>query len=189
MINVFMPQYRELLKAVDVLAARLSAFYRGHLVCSPGCSACCMHHLSVFEVEADGISEALADLPAALRSRLRLQAQAAVRNEAGPGEAACPLLVNDLCAIYPARPLICRTQGLPLLLDDDEGAAVVDFCPLNFTAAGAAESLEEAYLVPLEELNARLVWANHAYCRRTGRGAAAGRRILLAEVVLESWIR
>ncbi|MGZ3809289.1 MAG: YkgJ family cysteine cluster protein, partial [Bacteriovorax sp.] len=42
---------------------------------------------------------------------------------------ACAFLYDDRCTIYEARPVICRTQGAPLFLQEEN---VLDYCPLNF---------------------------------------------------------
>ncbi|MFH1568638.1 MAG: YkgJ family cysteine cluster protein, partial [Gemmatimonadota bacterium] len=65
-------------------------------------------------------------------------------------EGACAFLdAEGACRIYPQRPYVCRTQGLPLRwLDEVDGATVElrDICPLN----------EEG--VPIEELDAAACW-------------------------------
>jgi len=90
--------------------------------CSEGCETCCHVDLSVFEVEAAPIRDALAALPDDLRARVRAQADQSAH---------CAMLVDGLCAVYEQRPLICRSHGLAVLLDDGK----VDHCPLNFTQA------------------------------------------------------
>src|SRR2546426_7210761 len=110
-------QYQQLIREADQMTARLSARYGAHLVCRAGCSGCCHHHLSVFEVEAVVVREAVAALPAEIRERIRHQAREVREREARGEPVACPLLLDDRCAIYSSRPLICRTQGLPLLIE------------------------------------------------------------------------
>ena len=90
--------------------------------CARGCDTCCRVDLSVFEVEAAPIREALAALPSALRETVRAQA--------GQTEH-CAMLVEGSCAVYEQRPLICRSHGVAVQLDD----GAVDHCPLNFTSA------------------------------------------------------
>lgn len=97
------------------------------------------------------------------------------------------MLVEDRCAIYESRPLICRTQGLPLLLKAEDGEAEVDFCPLNFTAESALDDLEEDNLVPLDDLNLQLALVNLQHCRAQGiNDEASGERISMANIILES---
>ncbi|MCW5970439.1 MAG: YkgJ family cysteine cluster protein [Blastocatellales bacterium] len=168
----------------DRLSAHLSAHYSAHLVCRAGCSACCRHHISVFPVEAAAIAAAVEDLPDEVRARVETQADEVVQREGRGAEAYCPLLVDDRCTIYSARPLICRTQGLPLIYEAEDGEQEVDFCPLNFTAPDAANELDENHLVPLDLLNLRLAAVNLDYCR--SQGIPAGRRIAIAKIVLSA---
>lgn len=98
--------------------------------CRAGCDRCCQR-FSVFEVEAEPIRRALAELEArdpALRERIREQGRDAQSS-------ACALLVDGLCSVYAERPLICRSHGLPIAVpdaDDPEGPLHLDHCPLNF---------------------------------------------------------
>ena len=96
---------------------------------------------------------------------IKLQAQKITQQELRGEAVACPLLVDDQCSIYDSRPVICRTQGLPLLYEAEDGNAEVDFCPLNFTTENATDSLEENHLVPLDALNLKLSIANLEFCQ------------------------
>lgn len=145
--------------------------------------------MSVFAVEAAAIGEAVDALPETLRQRLAQQARDVLGMEARDEPTICPMLVDDRCSIYAARPLICRTQGLPLLLETDDGEAEVDFCPLNFTAEDAVADLDEAHLVPLDELNLKLALLNLQHCREKEiADDASGQRVPMAEIILQSQI-
>ncbi len=180
-----MDAYSRLILEVDALSARLSHRYRVHLACRAGCSSCCNEDISVFEVEAESIGEAFRTLPVETREEVLHQAEIAATNGAGQAPAPCPFLIGDRCAIYDSRPLICRTQGLPLLYSAEDGVQEVDFCPLNFTAPGATDCIDEAYLVPLEDINEQLVMANLGHCRSKGQlPADSGRRTRMSEIIL-----
>src|SRR5215510_15323244 len=184
-----MSSYREFIEHVDRLTARLQARYSKHLICRAGCSGCCHHHLSVFAVEAEEARAAIESLPAPIRARVEEQAREVIVREAQGEPVACPLLVNDRCSIYESRPLICRTQGLPLLMEAEDGEQEVDFCPLNFTEAGAVDDLDEDHLVPLDVLNMRLALLNLEHCRETGLDVeVSGERIKMADIILKSRI-
>ncbi len=88
--------------------------------CGRGCDQCCHVDLSVFDVEAAPLRDALTALPAATRARVRAQAQQTQR---------CAMLLDGQCAVYDQRPLICRSHGAAVLLEDGR----VEHCPLNFT--------------------------------------------------------
>ena len=128
-------------------------------------------------------------LPEPIRVRLERQAREVLETEMHGEAVACPMLIDDRCAIYESRPLICRTQGLPLLLEAEDGGAEVDFCPLNFTAPEATNDLDEAHLVPLDDLNLKLALVNLRHCREQRiADDASGARQPMAQLILESRI-
>ena len=92
--------------------------------CATGCDACCHRRFGVFTVEADPIREALARIDPAVRARIRDQARS--------DEDRCPLLVDGRCTVYEVRPIICRSHGVPVAAEDEDGETVVDHCRLNF---------------------------------------------------------
>lgn len=114
------------------------------MACRAGCSQCCHAKFGVFEVEAQPIRVALAELEQTdpgKRQRIAKQA----RDQTLPH---CALLVDNQCAVYAQRPLICRSQGLPLVVER-AGKAQVDHCPLNF----ASEPPHRHSLMVLDNLN------------------------------------
>lgn len=157
--------YQRLIDEAEQLTSQLNERYRSHLKCGAGCSSCCHHHLSIFQVEAENIKPAIEALAPEIRERVNRQAHDIEELEAKNEPVACPLLIDDHCSVYEARPLICRTQGLPLLYEAEDGTSEVDFCPLNFTSDEAIAELDENYLVPLDALNLKLAMANIEYCR------------------------
>lgn len=112
-------------------AERLQALHAARLACRRGCSACCADGLTVFEVEAERIRR---HYPGLLAGGV-------------PGPAGgCPFLDGEgACRIYPHRPYVCRTQGLPLrwieARPEGEVVELRDICPLN-QAGPPVESLE-----------------------------------------------
>src|SRR5262247_3450379 len=182
-----MSSYRKFIEQVDLLIAKLQARYSKHLVCRAGCAGCCHHHLSVFAVEAEEARAAIETLPAPIRARVEEQAREVIKREAQGEPVACPLLVDDRCSIYEFRPLICRTQGLPLLIEAEDVEREVDFCPLNFTEAGAIDDLDEEHLLPLDMLNLRLAFVNLEHCREIRLGdEASGERMKMADIILKN---
>jgi hypothetical protein len=135
----------ELCARVDAFFDRVAARFPGEdgVTCRSGCSDCCRRRFSVTAVEAEVVAELLAALPAPDR--------AAIAARAREGDA-CPALEPDgRCAVYAARPLICRTHGLPIrfaaegpgsppgLRSAEPSSApgprhlpIVDACPRNF---------------------------------------------------------
>jgi uncharacterized protein len=147
---------------VDRSAGALAERHRERLRCGRGCHACCVDGLTVFEVEAERIRAHHAEL---LRSG----------RPSPPG--GCAFLGDaGECRIYPDRPYVCRTQGLPLRwLEDgprDESVELRDICPLN--EAGE----------PLEALPASACWTLGPVEERLRRlqeaaDGGAGRRVAL----------
>lgn len=144
--------YLALVERVDALCARTVDRFAAHLACRAGCDACC-RHLSVFAVEAQALREALKGLSGEAAALAREAAA-----NAAP-DAPCPLLHDGLCLLYLARPIICRTHGLPLLLLRD-GAGSIDFCPENFQGL---PSIPGSAVINLDRLNAMLATINALY--------------------------
>ncbi len=143
--------YRSLLRRVDEFAAGVFREYGRLIACSPGCDSCCTLE-TVNAIEAWTLLSHAASLGSAERYAIRRRA------EDGPGERGeCVLLANGLCAVYAARPIICRTHGLPLYVD-----GTVDFCPRNFGGVGRIES---PYILGLDALNTMLGAVNLRFQR------------------------
>jgi len=178
--------YKKFIEHVDQLSSKIQTRYSKHLNCRAGCAGCCHHHLSVFAVEAEETRAAIEALPIPIRSRVEERAREVIKREAQGAPVACPLLIDNRCSIYESRPLICRTQGLPLLIEAEDGEQEVDFCPLNFTEPGAIDDLDEDHLAPLDALNLRLALLNLEHCRETGLGdEASGERVKMADIILK----
>jgi uncharacterized protein len=146
--------YLALLARVDELCSRTAERFASQLSCRAGCDACC-RHLSIFAVEAAAIKEALRALPEGKAELIRSTAE-----NSGP-ESPCPLLHEGLCLLYEARPIICRTHGLPILINRD-GESSVDFCPENFRDLA---SIPGSDVIDLDRLNAILAAINAVYLK------------------------
>ena len=161
--------YHQLIAALDTEIARIGEMHGATLSCGPGCASCCLA-FSVLPIEAACLREAIGALP--------LPSQEQLGCNLTEGDDRCPLLIDDLCSVYAARPVICRTQGLPLAYVDEEREAIeISACPLNFPDeyAFAPESL-----LFLDDFNGRLSELNHIWCRT--QGLDPDRRIPLREV-------
>lgn len=144
--------YLALLSRVDELCGHTAERFKTQISCRPGCDACC-RHLSIFAVEAAALKQALGALAEPDASLIRAAAEST-----GP-EAPCPLLHGRLCLLYQARPIICRTHGLPLLVSRD-GESGVDFCPENFRGLS---SIPGSAVIDLDRLNSALAAINALY--------------------------
>jgi len=115
-------RYQDLVAKVDAKAQEFQERYAAQLQCRKGCSSCCQPGLSVFAVERNAI-RAWLQLQPDLLEKLQKQAE---------NPDACRFLdAAGSCQIYPVRPIICRTQGLPLSFKVNEQSRR-DVCPLNF---------------------------------------------------------
>lgn len=113
---------------------RVESNYPQGLSCKNGCSRCCYVDLSIFSVEAQFIRDWFKALSSNKKAELKVLWEKEIsyqKNFFDQNVASCPFLKNESCSIYEARPVICRTQGLPLKFND-EGEDCVDACPLNF---------------------------------------------------------
>jgi hypothetical protein len=119
-------EYRAAVKKIDDAVATLQARAGSAIRCERGCSSCCVDGLTVLPVEAAAIRAANVAPPAV------------------PAPGMCAFLsMEGSCSIYPVRPLLCRTHGLPLLMPPDTSSAAVSsglriiddvsVCALNFT--------------------------------------------------------
>ena len=166
--------YQDLLARIDVICREVEAEFGAHLACRAGCDGCC-RHITLFPVEAAALAAALNDLPQEEADRIRARAC-----NASP-EGSCPLLENGLCLLYAARPIICRTHGLPLLTIQG-GERTVDFCPLNFRDIS---SLPGKAVIDLDRLNMTLAAINALFVAKFFTGAPPEKeRVTIAEALI-----
>jgi len=152
--------YEQLGAKVDAFFGRVRVRYPGALTCHQGCASCCHQHLSVVVAEFRRVAAAALELPAADQEALR------ARLAAGRADPRCPLLDDvGACRVYAARPMICRSHGLPI----EAGApSERDVCPLNFTAGPPLEELDPGCVLDVERLNAILLAVDAAEGRGDG---------------------
>lgn len=141
--------YRQLTAYLDDQASRIAETFGEHMACRKGCSGCC-RHLSLFWVEGFALFEAL-------RKSSKVQADIVRRKivRTGPGPE-CPLLEDHICLLYEARPVICRTHGLPLMNESDRGPNV-HYCPENFRDL---KTLPGSAVLDMDRVNSSLATIN-----------------------------
>ena len=125
-------EYRALVARVDDAVAKATVRAGDQITCRAGCAACCVDGLSVLPVEAFAIA-AHVD---------RIVGDGAARPARRATADACVFLDDGgRCSVYAARPILCRTHGLPLATGLPDAPArgalpVLDdlsVCGLNFT--------------------------------------------------------
>lgn len=148
--------YRQLVARVDALCHGIEAALREHITCSEGCSSCCTA-VTLFPVEAAVLKASLDALPAEEAEVIRRHVAEHADDER------CPLLEHHRCLLYAARPIVCRTHGLPILyMENNE--QYVDCCPLNLDQC---ESLPGTAVINLDRLNALLVAVNALFLSKS----------------------
>lgn len=118
-----MSRLGELTDKVDAFFARVEARHGDDMQCRSGCSDCCHVRLTVTGVEAAAITAAVTAWPVERRRALATD----------PGGDRCAALDEaGRCRIYEARPIVCRSHGVPIRLRE-RGVPVVRACSRNFT--------------------------------------------------------
>lgn len=170
-LDAALAPYRALLTQVDQLCARIVAAFPEQIECRAGCAACCTLQ-GVLPVEAATLALAFRRLPATDAEALQARLQTAADDDR------CPLLSDERCPLYAARPIICRTHGLPLLVEDEHGRRV-DRCPRNFTGL---DTLPGSAIIALETLNQALVVANRHFLTSCFPDGGLSGRIALGQI-------
>ena len=166
--------YRILVERVDAFGRRIEAEFRAQIACRRGCDACC-RHLSLFWVEGVALAQALDDLSASVAEGIRERARRAAADDP------CPLLEAGACLLYAARPIICRTHGLPLLAGEGESRRI-DYCPENFRGI---DTLPAGAVIDLDRLNTTLAAINALFVSEVFHGQAPDQeRLTIAEALL-----
>jgi Fe-S-cluster containining protein len=165
--------YRQLVARIDALCSDIAEALGERITCAEGCSDCCSA-ITFFPVEAAALATALDALPKEEAGEiLRLVAEQA-------GGERCPLLHHDRCLLYAARPVICRTHGLPIIYGAGEERRV-DYCPRNLTGC---EAIPGSAIIDLDNLNALLVAVNSLFLSRSEMHDMP-ERIAIAEALLK----
>ncbi len=147
--DALLENYRELVACLDEHADRIAETFGEHMVCRKGCDSCC-RHLSLFWVEGFVLYEAL-------QKSTKTKADIVRRKIAHAGSSLeCPLLEDHACLLYAARPVICRTHGLPLMNESERGQEI-HFCPENFRNL---QTLPGSAVLDMETVNSSLATIN-----------------------------
>lgn len=116
--SAFYKDYYELRKKLDSRISELEQIHSKHMICKNKCSSCCMS-FKVLPIEWHAIEEKIGN-------------NHSYKQKENKDD--CKFLINESCSIYENRPLICRTQGLPIVHYNEE-TEIWDLlaCELNFT--------------------------------------------------------
>lgn len=134
---------------VDEHGRRVNGEHPAHFACRRGCDGCCQTERTVTDVEFRALEEAVAALDD--DAKMRLAGQRSAEH--------CTLLLDGACSVYDERPLICRSHGLPLVMEGQ-----LDVCPLNFTETRLS-ALPLSDVLNIDSVTAVLVAVNALYCQ------------------------
>ena len=181
-------EYRALVDKVGAFTHAAFERRRADMACRAGCDACCQVWLSVCAVEAAAVRAALSALAPEARARVRARALYEREREGDASASArCAMLEPDgRCAIYDARPLVCRTQGhalryppgfIPeLAVRARAQTGEIAHCPLNFVR----EAPKPADVLDAERVDQLLALINHRFA--LAHGEDPGRRYTLSDL-------
>jgi uncharacterized protein len=168
-LDAVIQQYQTLCRYCDDVFAATFARFQSEMRCARGCASCCVLE-TVAPLEAFIIESYLHNAPNVGANRSADQLETDDSN--------CVFLRDNACAIYPVRPIICRTHGLPLLYEERQE---IEVCPLNFTEVDLA-ALDPQFFLDAEAITDNLMRLNLAFSILTGTTERAGERVALREL-------
>jgi hypothetical protein len=139
--------------------------------CTTGCSDCCHVRLTITPVEAAAVRAQVATWPAERRRGLA---------EAGQTDRCAALDLAGRCKIYEARPLVCRSHGVPIRLAR-HGLPVVEACHRNFVRTEP----DPDCVLDQATLSATLLAVDAAEAPAADPASAPGRRVDLAQLLAD----
>jgi hypothetical protein len=130
--GALLARYHELTDKIDAFFDRVHARHAADMRCAAGCDLCCRTRLTVTSVEAAAIVE--------WAERHTHEERAVIARAAAASDHSRCAALDDAgrCRIYEARPIVCRSHGVPVRMRDARSLPVVQSCELNFTACGPA---------------------------------------------------
>ena len=152
-LSTLFERYETLCRYCDDFFARVFHEFSAQMRCAKGCSSCCL-------------LETVAPLEAYIIASYLQPHTHVVRTDT---EGQCVFLEQGTCLIYPVRPIICRTHGLPMQYHDRQD---YDVCPLNFPDSNL-QAIDENYVLNAELITNNLMRLNLAFCLLTQSSAKA----------------
>ncbi len=113
----------DLYKSIDKATAQIASTHKAAIKCHKGCADCCHAAFDVSLIEAYYLLQAFRQLPRKVRRQALKEAEKAQKqweemlnhqSDISRTRIRCPLLdKDDTCTVYSARPVNCRTYGVP----------------------------------------------------------------------------
>ncbi len=162
--------YIALIERVDGHILSIEQKYPNHIACKKGCDSCC-RFLNLFPVEAFALANAFVQIPIEEQTKITKNIEKPIQKSIAKPidepinepinklDETCPLLINNSCALYKNRPVICRTHGYPIFMEKKE-ESYIDFCPKNFKGF---TNFPKDTLISIEQLNTTLTAINQHF--------------------------
>ena len=147
--------YEALLSKVDAKVDQIVERHSSRIRCQKGCHQCCLPQISVSRIEAVSIGDFLNHRPEIIEKLKHV-----ALNDPHKGRR-CRFLDEDgACLIYEARPIICRTHGLPVRVvsPTEQGKTLESACHLNFE--DGLEHVDRDSWINLDLVNSLLALIN-----------------------------
>ncbi len=144
-------EYYNLRTDIDIRAKELSIKHSKELKCQKGCDSCC-ENISVFPIEFHSI-----------KNELDNKLDSIPKRKFNIFKKSCIFLQDGACHIYNSRPIICRTQGLPLMYQNINGEGYeVSHCQLNFKKINISDfNIDNTLFMP--DYNSKLYLLNKEF--------------------------
>ncbi|HAM97907.1 MAG TPA: hypothetical protein DCQ26_04790 [Marinilabiliales bacterium] len=153
---IYFEKYRALRNEIDDTCDRLSKMHVGKMQCRQGCDSCC-EKFSVFPLEFEAIKEVI-------QSDGTFQVPQQRNFE--KFRKSCLFLKDGSCSMYEHRPIICRTQGFPLLYQSGDGTAYeLSVCRLNFKEINV-DTFHDGNALFMPPFNSRLYLLNQEFVKK-----------------------
>ena len=119
-------RYNKYLEVLDVRLNHMFEKQAPFIKCKKGCTYCCKEgEYPVSELEYINLMLYYNKLTGEIKEKINQNIEKLIEQDRQKFYE-CPFLVDESCAVYPARPILCRTFGLISYKDD--GRPKMPFC-------------------------------------------------------------
>lgn len=127
-------------KYLDIIQNKLDIFFakqKEYIFCNAGCSKCCQNaQFPYSEIEYEYLLDGYKKLPKETQEQIKQNAKTVLKEKQNFDDKSsnfkykCPFLINNSCACYEYRGIVCRTFGL-LSMEADDKNPQMPFCILE----------------------------------------------------------